>query len=860
MLEFGSPGWLWGLALIPALWFFARQHQILPAGKARCLVFVTRALIVSAVVLALADTRWNTTHKETAVLVLVDNSSSIQTDGLLQAQQFIDAAKEAGGGHRLAIATQFPTPNLWKSFDMPDGSAPLSPVSTVQTDMADFLDWSGLEMHPAAPTRIVLLTDGLVSDEAEFLHSIYRIRKHGTPVDIVKLNPDRGEEVELGEVTLHSRMEPGRPFDLPVVVRSTITQDATLRVFQNDLLIREQNETITQGESIISLQALVPESGASKWRVEITAPADTKFENNAIVHFAAATGATSVLMIDPDPYTLAPAARAAEQSGMEVEIRRPGDFPASLDGLAGFDVVVLSDTPAAALGDASMSILSEWVTSAGGGLLVTGGPNAFAAGGYFGTPLAELIPVITDYVDQAELSVAAVYVSLDRSGSMSAPVAGTTKMALANAGAVRAMELLDHTDLFGVAAVDTEVHPVLPLAPVTDRAAATRIIQSITAGGGGIYVFTALMAAYRELAAVNARLKHLILFSDAADAEEQVAPAGSGVLASSLDVASAMLAARMTVSVVALGVEADKDTSFLRALAAHGGGRFYLTSDATTLPRIFAEETLRATQNSLIEEPFLPVTGVDSADIAGIDWPTAPDLFGYNAVQSRSTAPPSLLTESGTPLQASWRQGLGRVTAFTSDINGRWSTDWLDWPGFAQWFVQTLRMLVPPSNPGDIIVTPTARGTQLTVKIEASNPDGSPRAELQPQVSTSDGRSPGTSSIAMPVGPGEYAVTLDSSIMDTALISVMVDEEPVLAAWNRPAVTESWVLRNSDALLQKAVTYGGGMLNPSPEEVFRDTGRVFTAPESMTSWLITLAIILWPIDIWLRRRRWDIHA
>ena len=55
-----------------------------------------------------------------------------------------------------------------------------------------------------------------------------------------------------------------------------------------------------------------------------------------------------------------------------------------------------------------------------------------------------------------------------------------------------------------------------------------------------------------------------------------------------------MLASRITVSVVALGTEQDKDTAFLRQLATQGGGRFYLTADAATLPRLFTIETMRA--------------------------------------------------------------------------------------------------------------------------------------------------------------------------------------------------------------------------------------------------------------------------
>ena len=89
-----------------------------------------------------------------------------------------------------------------------------------------------------------------------------------------------------------------------------------------------------------------------------------------------------------------------------------------------------------------------------------------------------------------------------------------------------------------------------------------------------------------------------------------------------------MLASRITVSVVALGTEQDKDTAFLRELATQGGGRFYLTADAATLPRLFTIETMRAAESSLREDAFLPHAAVGARQSEGIDWQEAPLLLG----------------------------------------------------------------------------------------------------------------------------------------------------------------------------------------------------------------------------------------
>src|SRR5204862_8058391 len=143
--------------------------------------------------------------------------------------------------------------------------------------------------------------------------------------------------------------------------------------------------------------------------------------------------------------------------------------------------------------------------------------------------------------------------------------------------------------------------------------------------------YTSMVEAFQQLRDTPARVKHLLLFSDAADAEEKAAGEMSDGIrtgGNSLDLASAMLAAKITTSVVGLGTEQDKDTPFLRQLAERGQGRFYLTNDATTLPQIFSTETMKVAQSSIVEEPTQAVPVGKSALTAGLDWAQSPLLLG----------------------------------------------------------------------------------------------------------------------------------------------------------------------------------------------------------------------------------------
>ena len=343
---------------------------------------------------------------------------------------------------------------------------------------------------------------------------------------------------------------------------------------------------------------------------------------------------------------------------------RPVGLPADIEEFEAFDLVVFSEAPASDFSDGQMKALETWVKNFGGGFLMLGGEESFGAGGYFRTSIAGLLPVRIEREEREETPVVALLVILDRSGSMSAPAGGQTKIALANEGAALALDVLQPKDLFGVFAVDTRVQEVVPLGTISDRQSAARRIAGITAGGGGIYIYTSLAEAFPRLRDAQAKDKacHPFFRRRRRGGEghpANPAPAKVGKGGSAFDLAAAMLASRITVSVVALGTEQDKDTAFLRELATQGGGRFYLTADAATLPRLFTIETMRAAESSLREDAFLPQTAGAGEALKGIDWQEAPLLLGFNTSKLKPGAELLLSTERGDPLLAQWRYGLG---------------------------------------------------------------------------------------------------------------------------------------------------------------------------------------------------------
>src|SRR5262249_13950044 len=169
--------------------------------------------------------------------------------------------------------------------------------------------------------------------------------------------------------------------------------------------------------------------------------------------------------------------------------------------------VVLADVPLSPAGSTSdaggltpkaQEALVEFAQK-GGGVLVTGGAFGFAPE-YEGTPLARMLPVEIENQGQMEDPKVAMAIMLDRSGSLGARVGPHSKIQLAVEAALAAASTLRPDDILALGSVDTKTTWNPPLGPITGLAARRESIRSIDAGGGGIYVYTALVDAYATLA------------------------------------------------------------------------------------------------------------------------------------------------------------------------------------------------------------------------------------------------------------------------------------------------------------------------------------------------------------------------
>ena len=391
-------------------------------------------------------------------------------------------------------------------------------------------------------------------------------------------------------------------------------------------------------------------------------------ENNRATFIVETRGGRPILWLYDG--TESPAASVARAAGVNVEARNAAEFECSVEALAGYGGVILENVPAKHFQPAAMRSLAAFVQELGRGLALTGGDKAFGPGGWYRTAVEDVLPVSLELRQEHRKQTVAMAIVMDRSGSMAcgAGSGGRTKMDMANLGAASAIDMLGPMDQVSVIAVDSAPHMVLPLQYASDAKSKRGRVLSIRSEGGGIFVKEGLMAGIRELAKTDVPSKHIILFADAADAEE------AGDYEKYL---SKALATGITVSVIALGTQRDCDAKLLKLIAEAGHGECYFEDNAAEIPRIFLQDTYLVCKATMETNPA-PVKVVSSLrQVSDAAVPGKLVVGGYNVTYRREESDVAMfalpVNDDPAPLLAFRQAGLGRTLAFTGELSGQYS-------------------------------------------------------------------------------------------------------------------------------------------------------------------------------------------
>ena len=560
------------------------------------------------------------------------------------------------------------------------------------------------------PGRLLVLSDG-ESNGAAVAGPAHETAARGIPIDFRAFTRGEAADVAVESLDLPGDVDEREPFQFTASIRTDRTVESEAVLLRDDVEIARTVRTFQPGATQLVFRDVIDHPGVSRYRLELTARGDRVPENNRGNGAVRVQTPATILLVNASgqPDNLS---RALAAGKLRVQIVTPAELPQNLAGLVPFRAVILENIPAGQAGSQALGALSQFATDLGGGLLVTGGPASFGVGGYFKSVLDPDLPVSMEIKNEHRKLSLAMVVALDRSGSMAMAAGdGRTKMDLANLGACAAIETLGPFDEVGVIAVDSAAHVISPLAPASGKDAICTQVRQIQSMGGGIFTYTALVTAARMVQESAKGTRHIVLFADAADAEE---PGEYQRLLATLTPLG------ITVSVIGLGSETDPDAAFLKDVAARGNGRAYFAATADDLPRLFAQEAITVARSSFIDEPT-PVRALPDMVLLG-ELPSSPvpALDGYNLTYLRPGATMGIVTtdEYKAPVLAFWHRGLGRFAAVTADVDGQYSRSLNTWSGFQALAIGLGRWLLGGAPPTGVQATIDRRGAEGIVRVE----------------------------------------------------------------------------------------------------------------------------------------------
>lgn len=847
-MRFVSPVYL--LLLLPALaglWLTYRHVHGMARARKR-IAFLLRFLLVASVVLALSGPQLYRPYRGVATIFLLDRSDSVSDRDRTRAAEFADNAlsllgpDDAGGviafGKDAVIeASPGGRRSLGRIASVVDGSA---------SDLAAAVRLAGASFPEGRSRRVVILSDGNETD-GDLAEAADVAATDGIEIAYVLLGQtERTGEATVLEVEAPTDVRADQPFDVRVVAESSTEQRAVLTLDRDGHMVHRTVVNLTKGKNAIVLTDKLDRPGFFRYRATLTAERDTDIRNNVGAGFVAVRGRPRILILQSDPRHTH-LADAVRRQGLDVDLGGPGNVPVRPEEFQRYDAIVFNDLNAASLTPSQMRAMQAAIKATGVGFAMVGGENSFLPGGYYGTPIAEALPVDLNIRQRKSFPSTSILIVVDASGSMSMVEDGFEKIRLAGMAAEQTVRLLSPLDRVGVAGSTDNIQFVAPLQKLDDKERVISQIRKLGVGGGGVYAEPSVKFAAENLGKEGSKVRHFIFLADGADVD---------LYGASLSLVDRLRRDKITTSVVAIGD--GKDVPFLKQMAAAGGGRFYLAKRAGQLPAIFTQDAAVMSRSAIEEGAFFPKIGYGEDALRGIAPNSVPALYAYCLTDSRPLARTGMKTHKDDPLLATWQYGLGSSLAFTSDAQARWAARWVAWDGFGRFWSQALRAIGRRTTRNDYRVKVRQEGGENVVEVKALDALGNPLASLEGELrlGTPDGESR-TLSLTQQA-PGLFEGRFRASRLGTYTVTVSEpgpDGKPSVRSTGYSVAypPEYRSYRANERSLARAALATGGRALAEPAESFRPVARSGASISDVWFWFVWAAALLLPLDVAARR-------
>jgi len=895
---------LWPLALLAALplvWWLALRNRAAVGGARVAVATVLRSFALAAIVAALLKPALHRASEEISVVYALDVSGSIAPRFLAEA---LDWIAQVNAHYQPAQSRVVVFADHAELVDSVDAARALALTAEHGAGRGEAIDRGATDLEhgllaalpgfaPGLAKRVVLLSDGNQT-EGDAWQAMLRLQAEGARVFAVPATVATHNDAWVERISV------------PAGARARAAVEVEARVFSRrsararvDLAIGERSAgtrsvTLSPGENRVSFTVRFRHAGAQNVTARVSAEGDELPSNDALTEDLMVQPRLHALYVEGGERGARYLADALTAQGIRVSVANAQNLSEDARLLDGKDVVILSDVRADSLGADVVQRLRAYVRDRGRGLIFVAGQNTYGQDGFAKSKVEELLPVTFEARRKHEDLDLVLLV--DRSSSMRGQ-----KIEVSKSAALATLDLLDPEHRLAVVAFDAQPHDVVPLMTVGNKLEAENLISRMTSSGQ-TNIYNALLRAQALLAESKAKTKHIILLSDGLtspppghvpassrggnEIEERIraiqtaerrqrggageppqAPQATASPRGFQGIMEELVDAKITMSTVAIGEKPDVE--LMANLANWGEGRSYVTRSDAEVPTLFAAETRRLLDDSIVEGRFRPRVKAWSPTLAGVDFAGGPELKGYVTTRPKRFSDVLLEAKKDLPLLAETHYGLGKTVAFLSDVKNRWAADWLNWPGYPALWAQVVRDSARRDSGEGLDWKVTREGREALIDLSGLGHDGSFRNGLWPDVRVTAPDGQRSVAALRQIAPGRYRTRVPLTAagnvpwrFDLLPVAGLSAADIARAGGRRLFYSypdEFRLLPANLPLLRTLSKETGGVFAPRAEEIFTPRGDGGVISTRLWPYCAAAALLLFLLDILVRRAPWRLR-
>jgi len=399
-----------------------RERAVLGALRVAALALILFCIFRPVLVVKAAVTQQN------VVGILIDDSRSMQ----------LPASNVAGGSRADLVRATFGNPDsaivkaladrfLIRTFRFSSATARVNAPAELtfggtQTRLANAIESARQELAGLPVSGLVLVSDGADTTDATVADALLASKAEALPVFTVGVGQETlSHDIQVGRVSTPRTALKGTSLLVDAVLTQTgyAGQTVTLDVEDEGRIVGSQPVRLPADGDPVSVRVrfTATEAGPRVFRLKVAPqPGEVVTQNNQrdvqidvrdrrerILYYEGEPRfemkfARQAIKDDPN-LQLVTLQRTAENKHLRLDIDAAGvelaaGFPKTREELFAYRGLVLGSIEASAFTADQLRMIAEFVDVRGGGLLLLGGYRSFAEGGYAGTPVAEVMPVV----------------------------------------------------------------------------------------------------------------------------------------------------------------------------------------------------------------------------------------------------------------------------------------------------------------------------------------------------------------------------------------------------------------------------------------------------------------------------------